>query len=102
MQEVSEESRQVEHARKNVGQLLLRYNDFVRPALSPVAIQHSCPPPPIQIWQKLTLTVLFFLFKKKMSTVSELFIDLHHQMEDLEEGVLRVERKRRKELASRY
>lgn len=37
-----------------------------------------------------------------MSTVSELFIDLHHQMEDLEEGVLRVERKRRKELASRY
>lgn len=44
----------------------------------------------------------FFLKKKKMSTVSELFIDLHHQMEDLEEGVLRVERKRRKELASRY
>lgn len=101
MQEVSEESRQVEHARKNVGQLLLRYNDFVRPPLSPIAIQHSCPSR-IQIWQKLTLTVLFFLNKKKMSTVSELFIDLHHQMEGLEEGVLRVERKRRKELASRY
>ncbi|KGB76624.2 hypothetical protein CNBG_2462 [Cryptococcus deuterogattii R265] len=65
MKEISQESRKVEHARKNVGQLLLRYNDF-------------------------------------MSTVSELFIDLHHQMEDLEEGVLRVERKRRKELASRY
>lgn len=65
IQEVSEESDKVEDARRNVGQLLLRYNDF-------------------------------------MSTVSELFIDLHHQMEDLEEGVLRVERKRRKELASRY
>ncbi|KAL0247002.1 hypothetical protein I308_104034 [Cryptococcus tetragattii IND107] len=65
MQEISQESHIVEHARKNVGQLLLRYNDF-------------------------------------MSTVSELFIDLHHQIEDLEEDVLRVERKRRKELASRY
>lgn len=66
MQEVSEESRQVEHVRKNVGQLLLRYNDFVRPPLSPVAIQHSCPSR-IQIWQKLTLTVLFLFnfFKKK-------------------------------------
>ncbi|ODN95335.1 hypothetical protein L198_04731 [Cryptococcus wingfieldii CBS 7118] len=36
------------------------------------------------------------------STVSELFIDLHHKMENLEEGVARVERKRRKELAERY
>ncbi|WVQ75635.1 hypothetical protein IAR50_005264 [Cryptococcus sp. DSM 104548] len=36
------------------------------------------------------------------STVSELFIDLHHKMESLEEGVARVERKRRKELAERY
>ncbi|KIR27790.1 hypothetical protein I307_04693 [Cryptococcus deuterogattii 99/473] len=29
MKEISQESRKVEHARKNVGQLLLRYNDFV-------------------------------------------------------------------------
>ncbi|WVO17117.1 hypothetical protein L204_104807 [Cryptococcus depauperatus] len=36
------------------------------------------------------------------STISELFVDLHHQMEAIEEDVLRLERKKRKELASRF
>ncbi|OXG83855.1 hypothetical protein C345_04188 [Cryptococcus neoformans A2-102-5] len=65
MQEVSEESRQVEHARKNVGQLLLRYNDFVRPALSPVAIQHSCPPPPNPNMAETDSNGSFFFKQKK-------------------------------------
>lgn len=39
MKEISQESRKVEHARKNVGQLLLRYNDFVRLPYVTVVIQ---------------------------------------------------------------
>ncbi|KAK8853444.1 hypothetical protein IAR55_004150 [Kwoniella newhampshirensis] len=35
-------------------------------------------------------------------TASDLFIDLHHQLEALEEGVTRLERKKRKEIALRY
>lgn len=43
IQEVSEESDKVEDARRNVGQLLLRYNDFVRPFLYPARL--SLPDP---------------------------------------------------------
>lgn len=43
MQEISQESHIVEHARKNVGQLLLRYNDFVRLPYVPGFIQRHYP-----------------------------------------------------------
>ncbi|WVQ83657.1 hypothetical protein IAT38_005800 [Cryptococcus sp. DSM 104549] len=45
---------------------------------------------------------LLLSYSELTSTASELFIDLHHQMEALEEGVARLERKKRKELASRF
>lgn len=36
------------------------------------------------------------------STVSDLFLELHHRIEIMEEAVARKERKKRKELASHY
>ncbi|WVF67332.1 hypothetical protein IAT40_002083 [Kwoniella sp. CBS 6097] len=58
-------SAELDRARRDVGQLLMRYNGFT-------------------------------------STTSELFVDVHYQLEYLEERVRALERKKKKELAERY
>ncbi|WWD19872.1 hypothetical protein CI109_104340 [Kwoniella shandongensis] len=45
---------------------------------------------------------LLMRYNEFTDTASELFLDLHHQLEALEEGVAKLERKKRKEIASRY
>ncbi|WVQ94928.1 hypothetical protein IAU59_002014 [Kwoniella sp. CBS 9459] len=56
---------ELDKARRDVGRLLMRYNEFT-------------------------------------NTTSELFVDVHHQLEYLEERVRALERKKKKELAERY
>ena len=40
--------------------------------------------------------------ERQTTTVSDMFLDLHHKMEALEEGVSKVERAKRKEMNDRY
>lgn len=83
--------REVDKARREVGDLLMRYNDFVRGVLR--FSRHSDSKSDLR--PRLTGMA-------QTETVSDLFMDLHHRMTAIEQGVARLERKKRKELAERY
>lgn len=86
MQRAEVKRRQLLAARKDVLALLKRYRDFVSPQTRRVpaslafAEPRSC----------------------QSATVSDLFLDLHHRLEALEDDVQRAERGKAKEAKERY
>lgn len=79
LKEADKRKREVMKARQEVMALLKRYSEFV------------CLPTHVR--QRLMM---------QTTTVSDMFLQLHHQLEALEDQVQRAERAKRKELKERY
>jgi len=71
----------MEEARRQTTELLSRYNDYVSSELC--NDRHT-------------------LLSGQTNALSDLFLDIHRRLEEMEEAVGRAERRKRKELAERY
>jgi protein subunit release factor B len=82
--ESQQQSQALSTARQHTTSLLVQYNEYVSSLRLPQAPLRG---------RSLT---------SETSALSELFLDIHRRLEDMEESVSRAERKKRRELAERY